>query len=284
MNKLILKGFAVGTVVAVAGCGQIESGEAGFFTEWGEVTSRQCLEEGLHFYPAPGKDLVVYDIRNKIVKVKTPVFTKDVQSMEVEMTVTYNLVRDKVIDLHKSTGRDYEKILIVPSVLGATKDALGKMEAGDIVASREKATAGIADEITKRLAGHGINVTLVNLTNIDYSDAFDKAVEEKQVALQRSIKEKNETARLREVAEQQVVKAEADAKAKVLESEAEAKAILVKAEAEAKSIQMRNEALASSRALIEYETVKAWDGKLPVQMLGNAPVPFISLTGSEAAK
>lgn len=37
MNKLILKGCAVGTVIAVAGCGQIESGEAGFFTEWGEV-------------------------------------------------------------------------------------------------------------------------------------------------------------------------------------------------------------------------------------------------------
>lgn len=274
--------MVAGACALAAGCGQIDSGEAGFFTEWGEVTSRQCLAEGLHFYPAPGKDLVVYDIRNKIVKVKTPVFTKDVQGMEVEMSVTYNLVRDKVIDLHKSTGKDYESILIVPSVLGATKDALGKMEAGDIVASREKATAGISDEITKRLMAHGINVTLVNLTNIDYSEAFEKAVEEKQVALQQSQKEKNNTARLREVAEQQVVKAEADAKAKVLESEAEAKAILVKAEAEAKSIEMRNKALAQSRALIEYETVKTWDGKLPVQMLGGAPVPFLRLEGEVA--
>lgn len=76
---------------------------------------------------------------------------------------------------------------------------------------------------------------------------------------------------------QAVVKAEAEAKAKVLNSEAEAKAILVKAEAEAKSIEMRNKALASSHALIEYETVKAWDGKLPVQMLGSAPVPFLRL-------
>lgn len=80
-----------------------------------------------------------------------------------------------------------------------------------------------------------------------------------------------------QVAAQEVVKAEAEAKAKVLNSEAEAKAILVKAEAEAKSIEMRNRALAQSRALIEYETVKAWDGKLPVQMLGNSPVPFLNL-------
>lgn len=283
MKKLFVKCLGIVSTVIIAGCGQIDSGEAGFFTDWGEVVSRQCLDEGLHFYPKPGKELVVYDIRNKIVKVKTPVFTKDVQSMEVEMTVTYNLMRDKVIDLHKSTGTKYESILIVPSVLGATKDALGKMEASDIVANREKATASIADEITKRLSVHGINVTLVNLTNIDYSDAFEKAVEEKQVALQRSIKEKNETARLREVAQQEIVKAEAEAKAKVLNSEAEAKAILVKAEAEARSIEMRNKALAQNHALIEYETVKTWDGKLPVQMLGSAPVPFLSI-GKESGK
>ena len=282
MHKTIIRSIEAVGLVAIAGCGQIESGEAGFFTKWGEVISKQCLDEGLHFYPAIGQDLVVYDIRNKIVKVKTPVFTRDVQSMVIEMTVTYNLNRDKVIDLHKSTGKNYCDILIVPSVLGATKDALGKMEAGDIVASREKATESIAGEIVRRLTPHGINVTLVNITNIDYSDAFEKAVEEKQVALQRSIKEKNETARLREVAEQEVVKAEAEARARVLNSEAEAKAILVKAEAEAKSIEMRNKALAQSRALIEYETVKTWDGKLPVQMLGSAPVPFLSIINKES--
>ena len=189
MKKLIIRCAVVALGATLAGCGQIDSGEAGFYTEWGEVTSSQCLDEGFHFYPAIGKDLVVYDIRNKIVKVKTPVFTRDVQSMEIEMTVTYNLNRDKVISLHKSTGKDYCNILIVPSVLGATKDALGKMEAGDIVASREKATESIAGEIVRRLTPHGINVTLVNITNIDYSDAFEKAVEEKQVALQKSIKD-----------------------------------------------------------------------------------------------
>lgn len=278
MKKLIIKSIVCTALGAIAaGCGQVNSGEAGFFTEWGEVTSRQPLEEGLHFYPAFGKELVTYDIRNQVVKVKTPVFTKDVQSMDIEMAVTFCLDRDKVIDLHKSTGRNYKDIIISPTVLSAAKDALGKMEAGDIVANREKAVSAITESISHILKPHGIKVSLVNLVNIDYSDAFERAVEEKQVALQCSIKEKNVTARLREVAEQQVVKAEADARARVLASEAEAKAILVKAEAEAKSIEMRNRALASSRALIEYETVKTWDGKLPVQMLGNSPIPFINL-------
>lgn len=283
MKKLIMKIAAASAFVAVAGCGQVDSGEAGFFTRWGEVISQEPIAEGLHYYEPLGTDLVTYDIKNQTFKVETPVFTKDVQSMTIALMVTYHLERAQVISLHRQTGRHYERILIEPSVLSAAKDALGKMEAGDIVANRGTATAAILTAIREKLRPYGITICLVNITNIDYSDAFERAVEEKQVALQKSIKERNETARLREVAEQQVVKAEADARAKVLNSEAEAKAILVKAEAEARSIELRNKALAQSRALIEYETVKAWDGKLPTQMLGGAPLPFLKL-GSEAAK
>ncbi len=277
MNTTKLIGFC--SLALIAGCGQVDTGEAGFFTRWGEVISKEPLSEGLHIYEPFGTDLITYDIKNQTMQIDTEVFTKDVQSMRVKLAVTYNLEKSKVIELHSKTGRKYEQVLIHPSVLGATKDALGKMEAGDIVSSREQATASIMNAIKGKLGSYGINIVLVNIANIDYSDAFEKAVEEKQVALQQSQKEKNETARLSEVARQQVVKAEAEAKAKVLNSEAEAKAILLKAEAEAKSIEIRNKALAQSRALIEYETVKTWDGKLPVQMLGNAPVPFLHLEG-----
>lgn len=283
MHKFIIRCIGAVGLGTLAGCGQVESGEAGLFTQWGEIVSKECLDEGLQFYPAPGKDLVVYNIRNQIIKVRTPVYTRDTQTIDpVEMTVTYHLDRDKVIELHRSTGREYARILIEPAVLGATKDALGKMDAADIVANREKATQMIHDAIAGKLNVHGILVTMVNLTNLEYSGPFEKAVEEKQVALQNAIKEKNVTARLKEVAEQQVVKADADARSKVLEAEADAKAILVKAEAEAKSIEMRNKALAQSRALIEYETVKTWDGKLPVQMLGSVPMPFLKLENGGA--
>lgn len=281
MKTSTIIGIAAATLIA--GCGQVDTGEAGFFTRWGEVTSKEPLSEGLHFYEPWGTDLITYDIKNQTIEVETDVFTKDVQSMKVKLAVTFNLEKSNVIKLHSETGKNYAQVLIMPSVLGATKDALGKMEAGDIVSSREQATASIMSAIKGKLAQYGINIVLVNIANIDYSDAFERAVEEKQVALQQSQKEKNNTARLREVAQQEVVKAEADAKAQVLKSEAEAKAILVKAEAEAKSIEMRNKALAQSRALIEYETVRTWDGKLPVQMLGTAPVPFLKL-GEDGVK
>jgi len=261
----------------IAGCGQVDTGEAGFFTRWGEITSREPLSDGLHFYEPIGTSLVTYNIKNMTLTAETDVFTKDIQSMKLTMSVTYNLEKSKIMELHAKTGKNYERILIHPAILGAAKDAIGKLEADLIISQREVTTKTIEDNLRTSLKEYGINIAFVKMLNIDYSDAFERAVEEKQVALQKSIKEQNETKRLREVANQSVVKAEADAKVRILNSEAEAKAILLKAEAEAKAIEMKNKALSSSTSLIEYTLAQQWNGKLPDQMLGNSPVPFINV-------
>ena len=276
MKNLYVAAFVLATTLIV-GCGQVDTGEAGFFTRWGEITSREPLSDGLHFYEPFGTDLITYNIKNQTQVFKTDVFTKDIQSMVLEISVTYHLEKSKIMELHAKTGKNYARILIQPAVIASAKDAIGKLEADVIVAQRETVTRTIEQNLRESMEDYGIAITFVKMLNIDYSDAFERAVEEKQVALQKSIKEKNETARLREVANQQVVKAEADAKARVLNSEAEAKAILIKAESEAKAIEMKNKALASSTALINYTIAQQWDGKLPQQMLGNSPVPFVNI-------
>lgn len=276
MNKLV-KLLAVGCVMLISGCGQVETGEAGFFTRWGEITSKHPLSEGLYFYEPFGTELITYDVKNQTVDVATEVFTKDLQSLKLHMSVTFHLDRNKIIDLHSNTGKNYLHIVIEPSVLASAKDALGKMEAGEIVEKRELATKSIFNTMQKTLETYGINVTMVNITDIDYSDVYEKAVEAKQVAQQDAQREKNETLKIKEQAEQQIVRAEAEAKIKTTMAEAEAKAILIKAEAEAKAIDLKNKSLATSPAIIEYTIAQQWDGKLPVQMLGGSAVPFINI-------
>lgn len=277
MKKLYIICVCALCASLITGCGQVDTGEAGFLVKWGEITSREPLPEGLVFYSPIGTDLVTYNIKNQTFSTKTEAFTRDLQSLTVNMSVTYNLERGKVISLHSFVGRDYAKILIHPTVLNSVKDVFGKMEAGEIVEKREFATRQIRDVITSVLQPYGINVSLVNITDVDYSDAYEKAVEAKQVAQQNAQKEKNETLRIKEQAEQGIVKAEAEAKIKIAMAEADAKATLLKAEADAKAIDMKNKSLASSPAIIEYTLAQQWDGKLPEQMLGSAPVPFLNI-------
>lgn len=276
INHLLFAAFAV-ALMLVTGCGQVESYEAAFFTRWGEIISRKPLEEGLHFYEPFGTDMICFDCRNQVFQANTEAFTKDIQAATVKFSLTYCIDKEKVIDIYRDTGKYYEDKLVKPAVLGAIKNVIGQLEADGIIAKRKQVAQDVQTTLMEKLNAFGIKITLVEVLDIGYSDAFEKAVEQKQVAMQDAIRERNNTQRLREVAEQQVVKAEADAKAKVVNAKADAESMLVKAESEAKSIEIRNKALASSHALIEYETVKTWDGHLPAQMLGSSPIPFLNL-------
>ena len=104
------------------------------------------------------------------------------------------------------------------------------------------------------LASENIQITATSIENIDFTDAFTDAVEAKQVAEQNALREKNNTVRIQEEANQQIIKAEAEAKA----------------------IQIKADALAANPKIVSYEAVQRWNGVLPEYMLGDA-VPFINL-------
>ena len=46
---------------------------------------------------------------------------------------------------------------------------------------------------------------------------------------------------------------------------------------------IRANALAQNKALVEYEAVQKWNGKLPIYMMGNA-IPFINLDNKQRKK
>ena len=123
-----------------------------------------------------------------------------------------------------------------------------------MVGNREKLSTEVFMSIKNYLGQYGINIQKVNITNIDFKDAFEASVEEKQVASQKALTAKNNTVRIKEEAEQK----------------------LLTAEAEAKAMEVRAKALEKNKSLVEYEAVMKWDGRLPLYMMGNT-VPFINV-------
>jgi regulator of protease activity HflC (stomatin/prohibitin superfamily) len=97
-------------------------------------------------------------------------------------------------------------------------------------------------------------MTGIEITNIDFDDAFEKAVEDKVVAVQRAIEAKNKTVQIQEEANQQIISAKA----------------------EAQSMSIRAQALSQNKSLVEWEAVQKWNGELPTNMFGSS-VPFINM-------
>lgn len=241
---------------ALSACGeQIDTGNRGLRTQWGEITSEKPLEEGLYFYSPIGGDVIEYDGKTQKYSFELETYTKDIQTANMQITLNYRLDLDNIIKLHREIGKYYESKVLQPNSETIIKDVIGKWDAANLVANREKAVEEIKENLNKILPTYYINVISVSLNNIEYSDAFEKAIEAKVVATQKAEEAKNRTAEVQEEAKQKVLAAEA----------------------EAKSMAIRSQALSQNQNLVAYEAVQKWDGKLPVNIYGSAALPFVNI-------
>jgi len=237
----------------ITGCSQVDLGEVGIKTEFGKIKEGP-LKEGLYWYTWFGQNIETYNIKNQTFDTTEIVFSKDAQEATMMISLLYNLDSSKIVDLHKNTGIKYSDILIKPNFSDTLKNVSGKWEAMDMIGNRQRLSVEVYTNMVALLKPYGINVQKVNITNIDFKDAFEAAVEEKQVALQKALKAKNDTVRIKEEAEQK----------------------LLTAEAEAKAMSVRAKALEQNKSLVEYEAVMKWNGVLPHYMMGQS-VPFINI-------
>ena len=257
-NKLLKYiGAGLGALLVSIGginsCKVVGPGERGVSVILGKVQP-DVLNEGIHAKWPFIESVKTMDVKTQKTVDSTEVYTKDVQQAKVEYALNYNAEPNNVAKLFQEIDRDYTNTVINPEVLGTIKDVIGKWNAQDLIGNREKATTEIRNLLNKSLKKSYINVTNFQITNIDYSDAFEKSIEDKVIAEQDALKSKNKTVQVNEEAKQKVIAAEA----------------------EAKSMAIRAEALSQNKNLVEYEAVLKWDGKLPQYMMGNS-VPFINL-------
>lgn len=218
------------------------------------VVSEQSFPEGIHFVTPFISKIVSMDVKTQKREITTPVYTKDIQQARISYVINYNLQPENAYKMYRQVGLYYEDTILMPVVEGSIKDVIGKWNAQDLVANREIATSEILTKLQKHLKDNYINVTDFQITAINYSDVFERAIESKVTAEQEALKAKNKTVQIQEEAKQQ----------------------LISAEAEAKSMAIRANALTQNKALVEYEAVQKWDGKLPTYMMGNS-IPFINL-------
>lgn len=241
-------------VLLITGCAEVvDTGERGVEVRYGEVIS-ESMPEGFYWYNPITSNIVALDTRVQKWEDSTAVYTKDVQQATVSFAITYNLDPKQAHMIYKDVGLDWANKLMPQVVVGAMKDSVGRWEAEKLITNRDVAQKEAEASIRLALSSKNIQVKAFQITNIDYSDQFEKAVEDKVVAQQRAIEEANRTKQVEE----------------------QAKQIVEKAKADAQSISIRASALEKNGKLVELEAVNKWDGKLPQYVLGNT-MPFINI-------
>jgi len=263
-NKKII-GLVVVLVFAailVAGLiANVPTGTMGVVKTLNRPTGR-TLQNGMHFKLPFVQTVDIVDTKLQKLQVECSAVSKDLQAVSSDVAVNYRINYNAVVDIVKNIGATQVEIKILsPAIQESVKSATAKYTAEGLITERAKVSNEIAQGLLAKVEQYGIAVEEFNIVNFEFSEAFNRAIEEKQVAQQDLIRVKTEQ-------EQLIVKAEAQAKA----AEEEARAILVKAQAQAEANQKLAESLTPN--LVEYEKIKKWDGILPKVSSGNAIVDF----------
>jgi len=224
--------------------------------------SGKIMTNGLHLKAPFLQSVETVDNQIQKFKVDADAVTKDLQEVSSTIAVNYRVNPAESVSIVRNIGALlYEDKILYPAVQESVKSVTAKYTAEGLITERAKVSMEIAKGLEEKVSSYGISVQEFNIENFKFSDAFTRAIEEKQVAQQDLIRVETEQKQI-------IVKAEAAAKA----AEAEARAILVQAEAQAEANRMLAASL--SQTLVEYEKIKAWDGILPKVSGGNAIIDF----------
>ena len=209
---------------------------------------------------------------------KVPVYSQDQQAAEVTISVSYRIIADRVGDVYRQYGGQEGLVdrLITRKVFEQFKIVFGKYTAISAIQERGRLGTDTSQAIISSIDGPLV-ITSVQIENVDFSNAYEKSVEDRMLAEVAVAKENQNLSREKVLANIKVTQAQAEADSILAKAKAEAESIELRGQAEAKAITARTEALKNNAALIDLVTAERWDGKLPTTMLPGSAMPFIGV-------
>lgn len=278
---LILGGIVALLMLSVLGGSfyTVDEGERAIVVSQGAVTG--VAGPGFHWKKPFLDDAHDVSVRTQAVEFKEePVYTADRQTATVTFSVNYSAVpADKEITtLYREyqTLDGFESRALKRQVREQIKSVFGTFTADTAIRERGR----LNNEVSKAIADLGaglVKIEGVNIENINFSDAVEKAAEERAKAEMLVQTEKQKLEREKVLAQVTVTKAQAEADSKLATAKASAEAVRLTGEAEAAAIKAKSDALSQSPNLVELTKAEKWDGKLPQQFVPGSTVPFLSI-------
>jgi regulator of protease activity HflC (stomatin/prohibitin superfamily) len=284
-------GVAAGLLVLIAFFSSwftIDEGERGVLLTNGAVSG--VVDPGLHFKLPIFQTVAKISLRQQVVywtcttscgSDERPVmqaYSRDQQPADLRVTVNFHVPASEVVDVYTNYG-SVEALadrVIARKAPQEIKVVFGQVDAVSVIQNRADFNAKAAAALGTAADGPVI-IDSVQIENIDFSDAYEAAVEARMMAQVEVQKRQQQLAQEKINAEIAVTQAQGRADSVKAEADAEAYQTRVNGEAEAAAIEARGRAIANNPLLIELTRAERWDGKLPVTMLPGSTVPFLEV-------
>jgi len=230
----------VGAVLVPSSFHTVEAGQVAVVKHLGEA--RLVRTAGTYFDFWVTEKYEYYDAKVQNMNIATQAYSKDAQTMNIAMNVQYRIDESKVIEIANQYGTIELLANRIESIATEkTKATLSSYSAMNIIETRSTISPLVEQTIKDAVnEEYCVEIVAVVLTNIDFSEAFEKTVEDKMIAEQEKLKAEYEKATAIVNAEKELEVAKLQAQAKIEKAKADAEAQIEVARAEAESVKLKS--------------------------------------------
>jgi len=246
------------TVVIIDGYVIVEPGYRGVIVTLGKV-SPKVLDEGFHFKLPFIQEIIPMDVKVQKAQSEETASSKDLQTVNAIIAVNYRLNPEMVHKLYEDLRLSYKEIIVEPAIAESLKSVTAQFTAEELISKRSEVSSKVKEALGKKLSNYYMILNEINITEFKFSDEFNAAIEQKQIAEQQALKANLDLQRIRIEAQQLIEQAKAQAEALKIQKDVVTPELVELRKVEA-----------------QLEAIKKWDGKLP-SVTGSGAVPFIDI-------
>ena len=228
---------------------EVPAGFRGVLLQQGAVSS--TLGEGPHIVLPYFQEVQLMEVRTRREDSQATAASKDLQVVNTSVAINYHLDPSQAGYVFKTLGHDYNHRIIDQRVAETVKAVMAGYTAEELVTKRPLVKSEVDSRIIKQLSDYHIVVEPdgISLTNFQFSEQFNAAIETKQEAQQKAEQQKYE-----------LQKAQMAAQTAIAQAKGEAEANRLKAQA--------LNAQGGSKVLAR-EWIDKWDGHVPTVVSGS---------------
>lgn len=237
----------------------VPTGYIGIRTRFGKA-NQDIVQEGLNLQIPMIEKIILMDCRTQKAEINCSTASKDLQEVTLQVAVNYNVTVDNAYTIYKNIGVNYESIMISPSILESVKGVTAQYTAEELITKRAEVSNKMEESLKSKIEDRGFYVIDFNITDLDFSLAYNQAIEKKQVAEQEA-----------KQAEYELQKAMIENEKKIAEAEANAKVMQVQDSSTTEN------ALKLKELEIKKNFIEKWNGVLPSTVTGDSVIPFLDI-------
>ncbi len=217
----------------------------------------RTLMPGFHGRIPLIEDVVKADLTVQTYEASIPVYSSDGQTVTTKVSLTYKVDPTQVESAYRDTQFDYRGKIMVPNIPDILESSLSTYSANELIQNRSTLGSKVKSVVIERFIDRPYLIVQAVSVEMDFDDAYESAINNKQVQEQQALAQVNITKQEDEKKKQEILKAEALSEKTRLEAQALAS-------------QEGNKVIEKIYAEASLELAKKWNGSVPATYIAGA--------------